>query len=152
MKLLDLPEVFGYTLFCDDIRVEADGKINYIGTYLADLNVNAALPILVPKFAFGITLFQKEELFQPNVKLLIFMPGDTEDVASIQADITEATPGETAKSRSRSKEPYIAARAHLILAPFTINQTGTIRVRAIHRDKMIRLGALGVIQPSEYNA
>jgi hypothetical protein len=31
------PDIYGNTIFCDDVRFEIDGKITYVGTYHVSL-------------------------------------------------------------------------------------------------------------------
>jgi hypothetical protein len=152
MEIIDAPDVYGYTIFCDDIRTEFDGKISFIGSYPGQIFVHG-FPTVMPKFGLGITLYQRKDIFSPDMKLLIFMPGDSEDAASIQANVTEG-PQQSDAPLNRATElagilsderPYVIARANLIVAPFTIGQPGAIKVRAVHNDKLIRLGATSVL-------
>src|ERR1700687_1071273 len=152
MKVIDTADVYGHTIFCDDIRIEMDGKASFIGSYMGQLSVRE-FPAVLPKFGFGINLYQRREVFIPDTKLLIFMPGDSEDTASIQANVADIQGGEALRQADSiagllpDQKAYVAVRANLIIAPFTVSQAGVIKVRAVHDDKLIRLGAINIMQP-----
>jgi hypothetical protein len=38
MTLLPSPDVWGYTIFCDDIREEIGGKVSLIGIYAGTMH------------------------------------------------------------------------------------------------------------------
>jgi hypothetical protein len=155
--LLDAPDVYGHATFCDDIRIEADGKLTYVGVYHGTMIVHVPFPVVIPKFCIEIAFFQKKSIFDPNMGLRIFMPGDAEDKPSIQADVTEIAEGAVKQqvaqggalrleSESES-ELVIQARTHMQFAPFTINEPGLIKIRILRQDKLHRLGSMRVIPP-----
>jgi hypothetical protein len=149
MQTIETPDVYGYTTFCDDIRIEADGKWTLVGTYQNHMFVAGVFPVTLPKFGLSVTLLQRRPHFAPDTKIMVWMPGDPEETASIQAEMGESTPGAVLQGIDQQDPttdgPYVVLRANFILAPFTISQAGQIRVRAVHRDKLIRLGALQVL-------
>jgi hypothetical protein len=157
MALLDSPDLFGTTLFCDDIRQEADGKFIFIGVYGSAMLVRVPFPVTLPKFAFGITFSQKRRLFEHDIGLRIFMPGDKDDAPSIQADLraaaeaVAAAEGAAPNFEDPTEEPIVSVKASLILAPLTITSPGRIKVRIARRDDLIRLGTLAVMaaEPSQ---
>jgi hypothetical protein len=83
MTVLPIPEIYGYTIFCDDIRQEVGGKISFVGVYSGTMFVHGEFPVTLPKFAFGISLMQRREILEPNIQVQIFLPGDPEDSPSI---------------------------------------------------------------------
>src|ERR1700732_4431798 len=122
MALLDPPDFFGTTIFCDDIRQEIGGKITFIGSYGTEMVVQGVFPAVLAKFAFGITFMQRRSVFEPKIGLRIFMPGDADDAPSITADMTHPNPEDALKNLPPSKPgeiPSIAMMAHLIFSPFT---------------------------------
>jgi hypothetical protein len=155
MALLPSPDYFGYTLFCDDIRQEADGKFFFIGVYGADMFIHMPFPVTLPKFAFAITLVQQKEIMTPNVGFHIFLPGDTEE-PSIQGGMTEKVEGaigaELDARRSLihpaalagKEEELVAVHANLILTSLVIKEPGRIKVRGICGENIVRLGGLRI--------
>lgn len=151
MVLLDTPDWFGNTIFCDDIRQEFDGKVTFVGTYSGVMIVHVPFPLLLPKFGFGISFSQKKSLFVPNLTLRIFLPGDADDAPSIQTDTSEVSAGAAAQQAAMNSplpspdQKFIGLRANLIFSPLTITQPGWIKVRIVRGDDMIRLGSLAVL-------
>src|SRR5271155_5738881 len=93
MNLVDPPDVYGSTVFCEDIRREISGAQSYIGVVTGRIFVQGTFPITLPKFAFAIAIMQSRRIFQPSVGIRIFLPGDGDENASIQAAIGEQEPG-----------------------------------------------------------
>lgn len=155
MALIDTPDIYGYTSFCDDIRFEASGARTLVGVYISPMYIHANFPITLPKFGFAVTLLQRKEIFNPNVGLRIFLPGDKDDQASIQASLGEAAPGaiqnELDKKRIPQGDPkertYIAMHGNFIFAPFLIKETGSIKVRAVIGENTYRLGSIILDNP-----
>jgi hypothetical protein len=144
------PDVFGYTVFCDDIRVEHDGKITFVGSYSGRMYVNGTFPVTLPKFAISVAFNQAKDAFVAHLKLLVFLPGD-KDEASIQGEFGEASDG--AILREVGKEPlpegtgkYIGLTANIVMAPLILKEPGTIAVRVLRSDKFYRVGRLAVLQ------
>jgi hypothetical protein len=155
MAVIDFPDIGGHTLFCDDIRQETSGKTTYVGSYGAIMFVHGPFPFVLPKFAFGITLFQRASNFVPGLNVRIYLPGDDENgPPSIQTEIREVDAGAamqqaTIHSDYLDKQPgspptFIALVANLIFAPLELKSPGSIKVRAIRGDDIIRLGALSI--------
>jgi len=154
---LDPPEIYGYTIFCDDIRQEIGGKFSYIGVYSGFMFV-PAFPITLPKLCLAISLLQRREILEANIGLRIFLPGETDDnTPSIQAEFQELKEGiiaeQTAAEVAALPKPdisFVAMHAKMLFSPIVITQAGDIRVRAIRRGELIRLGGLRVhIAPTE---
>ena len=146
--LLDSPEIFGHTIFCDDIRFEVDGKFTYVGVYQGTMYVHAVFPVTLPKFAIAISFYQKKEIFTPSLGLRVFMPGDTEDKASIEGEIkggsSDAEIRATIES-SDSEKPFVQLGTTAIFTSFVINKPGLIKVRILRNSEMHRLGILRVV-------
>jgi hypothetical protein len=152
MALIDTPDVYGYTIFCDDIRHEVNGTRSFIGVYSGIMFIQSSFPVTLPKFAIAVTILQRKTVFMPNVGLRFHLPGDTEEKSSIQADLSEVSAGAVLadiKTRSHIKdEPhaYFALHGNFVLAPFNIPSPGDIKVRAVCGENIYRLGSLRVIQ------
>jgi hypothetical protein len=157
MALLDAPNVFGHTIFCDDIRDEVGGKVTFVGVYTSNIFVHVPFPATLPVFAFGITLFQKRSVFVPNIGLRVFLPGDPDDAASIQAELGEKQVGAIEAQLSANRNflhpdalapveanSYPTLRANLKFQQLHLKQPGIMRVRAVIGDDMVRLGSIGV--------
>jgi hypothetical protein len=158
MTLLDSPDVYGFTVFCDDIRHEINGTRSLIGTYAGTLTVHDVFPVTLPKFGFAVTFLQRKNVFIPNVELRIFLPGDDDENASIRATFSEANPGQiaadlAAKSPSKDDEKsYSAMHSFLIFTPLNLPMPGEMKVRAVVGENMYRIGALRISQGATASA
>ena len=152
MDTLDIPEVFGHTIFCDDIRYEIGGKRSYIGVYSTTLYIHSDFPALLPKFCFDVLYSQRhEKVLLDAVKILIFLPGDDEN-PSIEGEISaDETKRMTELARANStpidlkNQPVTVMRGTFQFSPFVIQKPGPIKVRAVREGKLVRLGALSVM-------
>jgi hypothetical protein len=138
----DPPDFFGHAIFCDDIRMEVDGKVTYVGVYATNtMLVRSAFPATLPKFCISIFFNQKAELFKPNLGIRIFLPQDADDVASIQAEFAGQLQGEPL--------PRVQIMANATFGPFTIEKPGEIRVRILRESVLHRIGTLRVLPHPE---
>lgn len=149
--IVNTQDVFGHTIFCDDIRFEADGKITYVGTYNGVMFAHTEFPLTIPKFAIAVFFSQKKEVFKPDLGLRIFLPGDSHDKASIEGKIKNDQNEvlyEDIIDNLPTEEKIIKLTANLIFAPLIIKAPGLIKVRVLRDAQIHRLGALGVALPS----
>jgi hypothetical protein len=139
MAVLTAPDVYGYTIFCDDIRYEMGGKISFIGTYSGTTIVHPVFPVMLPMFAMSITPFQRKRIFVPKVELRIFLPGDPDDTPSIQAEASTAGAAAAAsavtdalhpEARALEDEGYMGMNHQLRFAQLPIKEPGILNVRA----------------------
>jgi hypothetical protein len=161
MALLPSPDIYGYTVFCDDIRQEFDGKLIFIGVYSGTMIVHVPFPFKLPTFAMSVILFQRKKVFIPRVGLRVFLPGDAEDVASITVEAGEtvegaiiaATSAETDALHPDSHVPdedrYVSMQSNMRFVQFEIKQPGLIKVRAVIGDDLIRIGGLRISPPPQ---
>src|SRR2546423_10582055 len=98
IDLVDPPDVFGSTIFCDDIRQETSGKFIYIGVYQSSMLINTAFPIRLSRMSFAITLMQSVDIFEPSMKFRVFLPGDSDDKSSVETEFSETEAGAAAKN------------------------------------------------------
>lgn len=154
METLPPANFYGYTVFCDDIRQEAGGKVTFVGVYTDHMVVHGTFPCLLPKFAMWIQYNQRRDKVVTPVKFAIFLPGDT-DEPSIITEIPDegALQGmknaqDMAKAYPQQEEnsPAFVGLGHrTIFSPFVIAEPGLILVRAIREDRFLRLGGIRVL-------
>ena len=150
----DLPDVFGYTVFCDDIRQEANGKLIFIGVYPHEaMLVQGKFPLTLPRICFSILVAQKISSFLPTVGIQIFVPGDSSDAPSIVAEAGETVDGvvqDMADMNSNSfgipesERTYIKIFANMQFENFLLKEEGLIKVRADVGGKRYKIGSLRV--------
>src|SRR5262249_10273063 len=86
MKTADPPDAWGYTIFCDDIRVEVGGKLTYVGSYGGRMGVYGTFPCVLPKIFLGIVYYQHLGKVELPIKFWVFLPGDADEKPSIVAE------------------------------------------------------------------
>lgn len=146
----EAPEIFGHTIFCDDIRQEISGKWIYIGVYQGSLLLNSDFPQTLAKFCFSINMIMKRELAKPPIKLRIFVPGDDE-APSIEAELGETKEGGLHQAAAAASEAlgiptedqiHTVFFANLVFENFVLKEAGRVRVRADIDGKRYKLGSL----------
>jgi hypothetical protein len=156
MIVADSPDVYGYTIFCDDIRVEIGGKLTYVGAYQATMIVQGTFPLLLPKFAMHFVYMQRRPNVVPPTKIIVVTPGTTEENPAISIEIPEAAAlqsisnSETIAGKIGTDTVYAAMQGPIMLTNFVIAEPGQIKVRAIRGDQFIRLGSLKVLQDPNF--
>lgn len=150
-RLLPPQNFFGHVTFCDDIRFEADGKVNFIGTYRGTIFIHVPFPASLPKFCIGVFFAQQRELFDANLSIWIYLPEDLDEgEASIRIEATEAAKGAVEQRLSESGElredmTIIQIAAQIILTPLVLNKEGLIRVRVLRQGELHRLGSIRIV-------
>lgn len=149
-------DIFGYTVFCDDIRLESTGKLLFIGAYQGAMIINAPFPIVLPQLCFSIVVMQKAEVFLPTVGIKIFVPGDQDETPSIEAQMNETVQGAAQKQADikaeaigipTSERKWLRMSAQLQFQNFELKGPGSIKVRADIADKRYNFGSLRVLPP-----
>ncbi len=151
MKKIKPPDLYGYTIFCDDIRHEVGGKISIIGVYSGVMLTQAEFPLVLPKFCFNIHFFQAKAKVRSDCRINVFFPGDKEEEPSMITEFPQLSEKSIEKASERSplpksKQGYLVLRSSIILSPVTISRPGEINVRVIHGDSTINVGKLSVMK------
>lgn len=145
MTEIGWPTPYGYTIFCDDIRNEIDGKVTLVGIYAADMIFNVPLPVIVPKLGIVINYFERRGESVDPIRLEIYLPGDEVGKPTITSDI----PREHFRNIPELNDPdaedvRISAVFNMVLSPVNILKKGRIRVRAVRGEDIIKLGSLRI--------
>lgn len=140
----------GFTVFCDDIRIEIDQKFSFIGVYHGVIRVVDAFPIVLPKFGFGIVITEDIEDARRRVhelQLAVLMPGKDEPLYG------QPFPAEHIReAAARSEEGIIDGESPimirlevpLVVAPLVLERPGLIKVRVTDGIEIGRLGSLRI--------
>jgi hypothetical protein len=132
--------------------MEIDGKLTYVGSYGGRMYVNAPFPATLPKFAISVVFNQLREKFIPNLGLWVFLPGDPEDLPSLQGEFSEVSEGAALKAVEKNPLPpeypakYIGLTANLITQGVVLKEAGSITVRVLRGDELHRAGRLAILQ------
>lgn len=158
LETVETPPIFGYTIFCEEIRVENTGKLFYIGAYQGHMLVLNDFPLTIPRLAFAISLSQHDHLFSPQVDFSIFLPGDSETSPSIQFSpepnavsaanqIATVDPVHAALMAKKGPDAaYAVIQTNAQFQAVQIKEEGAIKVRADISGKRYRLGSLQVLR------
>jgi hypothetical protein len=156
--MFDFSEPVGFTIFCDDIRGEVEGKTSLIGIYDAAMFIHVAFPARLPKFGFHIQIYEPANLESERdfpVEINIYLPGDEEGRPSLSAELPanpEAARSELAKKLGEHPTGKRSLLARItfnwIVSPLVLKEPGVIRVFANYKGDSLRCGSLRVI-PAE---
>ncbi|MGA7810599.1 hypothetical protein [Bradyrhizobium sp.] len=139
---------YGYSIFCDDIRNEAGGKLSFIGCYNGVIFISGDFPLVLPKLCVHAHIFSPATQPFGAITVRCYLPGD--DKPSFEEPIE--TPahhhqaGLVANLKTDTGAPlFIVAATSLIFTPLELRHTGLMRMRAvIDAEPEIRLGSLRI--------
>jgi hypothetical protein len=132
---------FALTTFCDDIRYEVGGKYSLIGIYRDDIVFQGVtFPAALPKLALSVTLILHPSHPVRPMDIRISLPGDPEDAPQFVARIDAHVDAEP--DASADKRRFL--NFHFILAPVTLKEAGSIKVRLHQENQIIKAGTLAV--------
>jgi len=124
---------YGYSIFCDDIRNEAGGKLTFVGCYNAMMFTTATFPLVLPKFCIHFHVFSPATQPYTSVVARCYVPGEDHPVAEEPIEV----PGLEAQQnllanlpKNGGAPPYIVVAASLVFEPLEIPKPGMIHVRA----------------------
>jgi hypothetical protein len=142
-------EPYGHSIFCDDIRSEAGGKLSFIGCYNAVMFASPMFPIVLQKFCVHIHIFSPATQPYRSVMVRCYVPGQDDPIANVAIDV----PGLRDQQKmlailpdNGDAPPSIVVAASLVFAPLEIIRAGMINVRALINDgpNELQLGSLQV--------
>jgi hypothetical protein len=149
MSVLDPPDAYGYTIFCDDIRMEVGNKLTFVGIYSGQFILYVdSLPAALPKFAMSITYRQRHDRVVLPAQFRIFFPWspDTPLVIDPPSELAQSTiEGAEALSERSGEVAFVTTTFNFGLSPFSIESPGIIKVRAVRGDDLVRLGGLEIV-------
>jgi hypothetical protein len=133
----------GFCIFCEDIRLEVNGKQSYIGVFVGnELVVQGALPAPIGKFCIQATFRQRPTDGLEPITFEVHLPGDDPDKPSarIDAQIEDSLPPPPADV----DDPFLQIVVGMQFNPLGIAQEGKIEVSALKAGKRYRIGTLRV--------
>ena len=145
----------GYSIFCDDIRHEINGKTTHVGVYNGHLIVAGSLPVTLPQICVAITLrlLPPADPVKPIVK--IFRSDEPDPLFTFEAEI-EPMEAQLIPSPLPNLEPdsvtFIQMGVTAQIQGLVINGPCALKVRAFIGDDEVRLGSLQIaVQPSTFD-
>jgi hypothetical protein len=114
-----------FTIFCDDVRQEAGGKLSYMGVYGPQLIVRT-FPATLPKLCFVITA--RAPVSEPFQHLRFRIMKDDEVIA--QSEVIEGVQEAIARKRKREDDQIVSVVGIMQLSPLLLSAPCELRVRA----------------------
>lgn len=140
----------GHSVFCDDMRMENNGKLMYLGIYNGDMLVES-FPTILPVFRIIISYHERVGESSLPVRFVVTAPRGDKDEEIFQVEVPRADLGSAALPDDVSADESLF-RTVLSpgFSPFAVTHPGRIKVRAYRGDDEIRLGTLRIRLKSEW--
>ena len=143
MNEIKLAPPWGYSVFCDDIRKEADNKYSLMGIYSGQIYL-PEFPALLSKFCVAVTYFEEFNKAPEDLCLRLYVPGDLPDVPSFFIPLPPMPKLAMPAEERTPEEVFSTVTMSLPFSQFEIRQEGEIRVRMKRGDQEVRLGTLQI--------
>jgi hypothetical protein len=139
---------YGYSIFCDDIRNEAGGKLSFIGCYNGVIFVSERLPLVLPKLCVHVHIFSPASRPFSSILVRCYLPGDDKPFSEEPIETPERSEQAelVANLKTDTGAPlFIVAATSLIFTPLELRSSGLMRVRAvIDAERELGLGSLRI--------
>lgn len=145
-------DIWGFSLFCDDLRSEYGGKVSIMGLYNSDLIFQSTLPFTVPKLTILVMVYLAAGQPAESMTINVFLPGDAQDTPSITFAIPAHNLPAIPLPPGPALEPDQQSLAHyrfpITLQPFVVNKEGYIKVRIVRAGMTFNFGSLRIRKPT----
>lgn len=149
----------GFSVFCDDIRREDNGKELYLGVYTGAMvfPADSEFPLHLTSIAISVTYWEAPHSSEEPVTIKVFLPGEHEEAAA-EAMVLPAGPrpdGPTFHATDRPEDEasdlLMRLKATIRISPVELKQVGEIRVRAFVGEHKVKLGSLSVMVAQDHS-
>jgi hypothetical protein len=137
--------IFGYTIFCDDIRQEINNKISYMGIYQDEIIV-PSIPFVMKNFCMIIKYVQSRNIEKKPLKVMVYFPDDEEkphwevSIPFDQIDVPIQNNIDREDSRIQIEIP-------VQFSSLILTKTGRIKIRLNRGDsEILKLGSIMVTE------
>lgn len=140
---------YGYSIFCDDIRNEAGGKLSFIGCYNGVIFISGRFPLVLPRLCVHTHIVSPAARPFNSLTVRCYLPGDEQPVAEepIETPKLGDQAALVANLKPDASAPlYIVAATSLVFTPLELRSAGLMRIRAVTDEAgpEIRLGSLRI--------
>jgi hypothetical protein len=143
---------YGYSIFCDDIRNEAGGKLSFIGCYNGVIFISGQFPLVLPKLCVHTHIFSPASQPFSSIVVRCYLPGDDKPFSeeAIETPKRSEQSELVANLKTNTDAPlFIVAATSLIFTSLELQSSGLMRVRAlIDAEQEVRLGSLRIERAS----
>jgi hypothetical protein len=143
------PKARGWTLFCDDIRFEIDGKITVVGSYPASaIVINGDFPASIGKIGLLIRYTEDIGAFTSDPQLEVYFPGISEPVVKVELKMEASRKSAAEKKVPDGADLEVSAGGvfPIVVSPALFQEAGWIKVRLKVDGHSIKLGACEVVR------
>lgn len=119
-----------------------------MGVYQTDMVFppGTVFPLLIPKFCILIKYYEVPQSIKDDLEVRVFFPGDAENSPSIKMPFPRSAIEQT---RVDTPYPLEGDQEHihnmtfpLTISPFTVRQSGWVKVRMAYAKSVVNLGSL----------
>lgn len=138
---------FGFSVFCDDVREEASGKVTLVGTYSGAMMVNGQTPLTIPMLCCHVTLYMDEVSATRGgtLQLCRVDKDDTREVLN-SLELPKFELDELPKGRKivPDADTLLTFSISMRLAPYLIGEEHLLRMIYVLGEDEYRIGALSI--------
>ncbi len=140
---------FGYTIFCDDIRQEVNGKSTHVGIYTAEMHIWSEGTAVVPQLcALLIYRDQPERIVSRPLVVKLIKSTDKGEQILMEAPFTPPSdlgiPVPPALGRPDGAH-FTELRLEVRISPFVVEESCLLKSRVYVGEDEVLCGALRVI-------
>jgi hypothetical protein len=140
-----MPDIFGSTIFCDDIRFENTNKLIAIGIYNSGVQIGGSFPFQMKSFAMLINYSERIGTQTEQVKIQVFFPSIADPLIEVQLPSEQfRLMAEPNKDPNAFKANFHTAVLPIVMGPVMLAEKGVIKVIARIGDRVQRLGVLRI--------
>jgi hypothetical protein len=143
MKIVEPQTPRGFSIFCDDVRLEATGKQIYIGVYTGEMFIQPAFPVTLPTFSIVMRFHERYGESSDDLVFRVYVPGVVDPLFTSTAsrDQINAVPQ---PDNPDSEFPHTELGIIATFSNLMIREPGLIKARVVRGEEEINIGALRV--------
>ena len=149
---MSVVDVYGYSVFCDDVRQEVNAKQSFMGVYPNAMSIHGTFPASIPKLCISIYFCELQALAEKRdwiIPIAVFGPGESFDNPALKGELPAPDENYINSLKNFPKyanadELYAVANINISFIPLLIKEPGWLKVRARYNDRIIRLGSIRV--------
>lgn len=130
---------YAYSVFCDDIRQEINGKITMVGIYTDRLLVTS-LPTVLPKLCLALSIATDKSRMFEDLSVIGTFGADEVFKIELQKEQIQNIVAQAPKSENPAK--FFTVQLNAILTPFQLQRTGKLTIEVIADGEKLECGGL----------
>ncbi|MBI6975106.1 DUF6941 family protein [Pseudomonas lactis] len=119
---------YAYSVFCDDIRQEINGKITMVGIYTNRLLVTS-VPTVLPKLCLALSIATDKSSMFEEISVTGTFGADEVFKMELQKEQIEGIIAQSPDAESPAK--FFTVQLNAILTPFQLQHTGKLSLKVL---------------------